>query len=282
VVVVAAIITVAVAVWLTAAGYSSIEAESLATLWQVEASIAGIALPLLAVVVQLAGDQGQTGARTHEVLTRHSWMFPIAVIALTGTLYVGAAEVWRPSALSVAIAYGWLVTTVVGALFAYYRCLSCLFNPSLLRRKATDLAKERMRDSFAISVSRRNANNTLVADLQRLGAVYVPYISRTDRGRWVVVQAPPDHVVQDVHLLKLSESLQDLTPADTAGVTSLDLAEPTAERPPDRVRLLRLIGQRTRLLDKDLLGVRRDAFESFDEAAFRERVEKAFRAVKRT
>ena len=282
VVIIATVFATAVAVWIAATDYDSVEAESLTTLWQVEASIAGIALPLLAVVVQLAGEQGQTGARTHEVLTRHSWMFPIAVLALTGTLYIGAAEVWRPSSLSVAFAYGWLIATVAGALFAYYRCLSCLFSPSLMRRKATDLAKERMRNSFAVSVSRRNANNVLVADLRELGTTYLPYIPRANRGQWMVVQAPPDHVVLDVHLLRLSESIRDLTPADAAGATSLDLSEPDAERPPDRIRLLRLIGQRTRLLDKDLLGVRRDAFVPFDEAAFRERVGKAFRLVRRS
>src|SRR5262245_55191518 len=80
-------VVVALATWLL--GNPSVPtgrlASGLSTIWQVQAAIAAIALPLLGLVIQLAGEKGQTAARTHEVLTRQSGVFPIACWALLGT-----------------------------------------------------------------------------------------------------------------------------------------------------------------------------------------------------
>jgi hypothetical protein len=250
--------------------------DSFAALWQVQATVAAIALPLLGFVMQVAGERGQTAARTHEVLTRRSWIFPIAVFALLGTCFIGFSALWIRGSVSIAVSYGWFVLSVVLALFAYYRSLACLFDPSLLRAEALALTKERMSRSLGMSVCRRRANNRLVEAIRDLNGEYMPFVGDADD--WFVVPLDPEVTVIDVHLARVLGALRKLRPRDTAGpVGADDLAAPSSNADEHRLRLMILVGQQTRLLSREGLAVRRSAYAEFDEGRLSAAVRESFR-----
>jgi len=233
----------------------------LETMWQVQAALAALALPLLGLIIQLAGEQGQTAARTHEVLTRQSWIFPISCLALFGTLFVGGLLVWSRSTLGATTGGGWLTLTVVMALLAYYRSLRTLNDPLLMRRLATKLLQERMQNSLDYSAALRVANNRLLAALSSRQATYFPYVARSDRRRWLVLEGPPDMVVSDVRLgrlLRFIDSLPRIAPLATSEPQASESV--AASRADEPIRLLKVPGDRLLLNDRGVLALRLDAF----------------------
>jgi hypothetical protein len=69
------------------------------TLWQVDAAIAAIALPLLLFVIELSKDDKQAVTRSHEVLIRSTSLVFILTLSAAGLLKVGIDALWFPNSL---------------------------------------------------------------------------------------------------------------------------------------------------------------------------------------
>ncbi len=241
--------------------------STLATMWQVQAAVSGIALPLLALAIQLAGDQQQAATRSHEVLTRESWIFPIAVIALLGTGLTGVALVWRVSDTSVFLGMSWFVITLTGAVFAYARALITLFDPLRLRQRANEIIRERMSASLDESAARRLANNRLIAALDEWNVSYSPL--PPSRSTWRIYGLGPNQVITDINVVRLKTFLGGLPrTAPNVGSAASPVPEPSVDLGSgvgqDTIQWLKLVGQGSGALDKGILAVRKDAFETFD------------------
>lgn len=222
--------------------------------WQVQAAIAAAALPILGLIIQLAGDQGQVAARTPEVLMRSSWAFILVALSLIGTLLIGWSTVFLPQSVAQWVARAILVLTVAGTLFAYYRSLTTLANPLRVREVANEIARSRIRESVRESAARRIANNRVLAALPALGVEYYPIsISDDEIQDWHIVVSLEPQEVLDLNLQLLELVLSGL-PSRATITPTLGALQPSSQ-PTSPVRLLRLAGQRTYAKDLGLLAI---------------------------
>lgn len=87
-------------------------------MWQVQGSIAAFALPLVIVVIEFSKDLRHVAGRRPEALIRESWIFPIIVGALFGTLRLGIDVYWF---LSEAVFIVDVVFVLAGTILTYPR-----------------------------------------------------------------------------------------------------------------------------------------------------------------
>lgn len=193
--------------WGDPAADVSLTTDTLLVLWQVQAGLAAFALPLLLFVIETARSDSSAGAaRIHEVLLRHTALFPIMIGALAGTLVIGVSLIFRPSHSPWPVFALILVATLISAIFAFYRALELTFSRTRLRAATLELLTEQMRISATASTLRRMANNLLPARLEAIGFDYTPILSRKERKEFVEVISRREGLVEDLNL----ELLEDL------------------------------------------------------------------------
>ncbi|MFB3886993.1 MAG: hypothetical protein ACE144_17345 [Thermodesulfobacteriota bacterium] len=139
------------------------------TMWQVQASIAAVALPILLFVIELSKDDKQSSMRSHEVLIRKTGVFPIIVFSLAGTFHIGLDIAFFPKEsvflLDFIVVF---FLTIIFAVFAYLSALKLLFSPVRMKRTAMAVAKEKMEESLDGSIEIRLANGRLFEKLEQM------------------------------------------------------------------------------------------------------------------
>ena len=116
------------------------------TMWQVQAGVAAIALPILLFVVESARDQQRAALPTGEVLIRESAALPIIAFSFFVTIRIGIDLTWFRSRTGVFLVdVGLTATTIVLALYAYQAVLRLNFSPARLRSSSIALVEEKMR-----------------------------------------------------------------------------------------------------------------------------------------
>jgi hypothetical protein len=227
------------------------------SMWQIQATLAAAALPILGLIIQLAGDQGQVAARTPEILLRTSWAFLLVALSLTATVLIAVAELVLSATAANWVARVLLLLTVLAAVFAYYRALRTLADPLRVRALANEIAAGRVRASVETSAARRMANNRLLEALNRLGAEYYPMGLRSkELNDWVIVKTDHPQEIVDINIHLLELILAALPPV-AAGLLPAGIPADPAKSPPPPVRLLRLIGQHTYSKEPGLLAIPR-------------------------
>lgn len=253
----------------------------LQTLWQVQAAVAGIALPLLTLAIQLAGDRATSVTSSSEILMRESWIFPIVSIALLGTIFMGIAAVWSESDLGLWLGLSWFVLTVLAAVFAYWRALGTWFNPLQLRQSSIELLKSKLTASLDESLGRRLANNRLADGLKGKEIDYT-ILGSSGSSQWVMLDGEPDQTITDINLRELLVLVSSVPRSATPASELSEQASPSFDSPPaldkpSAVLLLKAIGDQTRFLDRGLLALRADAFESLDRQSISQELRRVFR-----
>ena len=250
-------------------GGSSELSNAFTAMWQVQAGIAAVALPILLFAIELSRDQRQIALRTHEVLIRETWIFPIIVFSIAGTMRIGGDISWFGK--EIVFLFDLLLVfclTLLFTLFAYFRALALLFNPAKLKTRAMKVAREKMQESLESSIEARLANSILFEKLEdlKLGALFRP--AGYQSGRFLTLRATRPGLVTDINLPRLEQFVRDLPrsyPRRAFRLTSLDLAinEPISPPLPAGTTVWFLVSYSQTLTRErnDVLCLQKNAFD---------------------
>lgn len=256
-------------------------ATVLTTLWQAHMALAGLALPILVFIIEVAKDDASGFAPTSEVLIRRTLAFPIIAFVLLSSGVFAVGSYWLRAKSTYLVGLVVFACAVGVTLFAYYRVLSLLFRRSLLKRASKELLKER----FAASIDRhariRIGANVFARAIADLGIQYSALASeRSDR--FLTLDAPRPGYVVDVNVQLLREFLRLLPwksglavrsgvqPPGTPTSSSIQRSGVPA------IRVLRLYGERVYEADRGLVVLRRDAFGELSRRELEERLGRVF------
>jgi hypothetical protein len=131
------------------------------TLWQVQAGIAGAALPFLLLVIEFSKDESYATLRSSEVLIRQTFIFPVTCLALGGAIKIGVDTVWYATPGMFGVDLVIFVLTVGGTLYAYAKAMQLMSSRTRMRREALGVLKDRLAVSIDASIDGRIGNNVL-------------------------------------------------------------------------------------------------------------------------
>lgn len=252
---------------------SSTTFVALSTLWQVQAGVAAIALPVLLFVIETArADASTGGARTHEVLLRKTAVFPIFASAVVGTFVIGFGLLWQPVAALRWVFLSILFGTLSGALYAFYRAVDLTFSRVRLRDATLAVVREKMRLSVGESAINRLASNRLIRIVESEGMVFDPFnLPAGQRSAYLTVMATRSGSIRDIRVDRLQDLARTLranrlvAPAYIGGLVTLNLRDSPPEPPKEPPKWRRLTGDRIRAGRTSLLSIKRSDFDLLDE-----------------
>jgi hypothetical protein len=218
------------------------------SMWQVQAGISALALPVLVFVIERFRDEPRAALHSSEVMMRESLSFLIIGLSFVVVGRMGVDLAWfSDNRLIFLTDLVLLLLTVAGATFAYFAVLRLIFSPSRLKDRSLVFAKEKQRDVVLVSARVRIGNNLLFARLRESNIDLWPFGTspRQDR-QFLILDAPKAGYFADVHLTEFERFVARLPwrtlPAEASAVPT----QPTPSQPtPDRsVWLLRRYGER--------------------------------------
>ena len=256
-------------------------ATVLTTLWQAHMALAGLALPILVFIIEVARDDASGFAPTSEVLIRRTLAFPIIAFVLLSSGVFAVGSYWLRAKSTYLVGLVVFGCAVAVTLFAYYRVLSLLFRRSLLKRASKELLKERFTASIDRHARIRIGANVFAKAIADLGIQYSA-LAKERNDRFLTLDAPRSGYVVDVNVQLLREFLR-LLPwksgiAVRSGVQPAGIPIPSSIHRPDvpAIGVLRLYGERVYEADRGLVVLRRDAFGELPKRELEERIGRVF------
>jgi hypothetical protein len=181
------------------------------TLWGAQVGLAAAAIPVLIFIIELSKDEKTSAMRSAEVLIRETWVFPITMYTLIGSLKFGF-DVWgeiTPVVFKIDVSI--FVINAGFILWAYYRALFLMFNRTAMKKKSIALLKEKMAESIDYSADTRVGNNILAKSIEQMDIRYDPWgVGRTDPENFYVLSTPESGRITDVNLLLFEEFVEFL------------------------------------------------------------------------
>lgn len=182
------------------------------TMWQVQAAIAAVALPLLIVVIEFSKDSRHLIARLPEALIRETWVFPIIIFALAGTARLGIDIAWfQKESVFWFDFYTIFIGTICFAIVAYTRMLLIVFSPVGMQRISTALIRSKMHLQLDTTIEQRVANNMLLKKLRDLGLDLMPFLPSEDEEKnFLILRSPATGILCDIDMGKLEVFVNSL------------------------------------------------------------------------
>lgn len=182
------------------------------TMWQVQVAIAGVALPLLIVVIEFSKDQRQAAARRPEALIRDTRVFPTIAFALAGTVRLGIdlslffneSVFWFDFVIV-------FVGTIIFTIIVYMRMLLILFSPLKMQISSLNLIQSQMDKQLDGTIEQRVANNILLKKLKELGLelwLLPPDIDKEEQ--YIILRFQGTGIVSDINLSGLERFIKRL------------------------------------------------------------------------
>jgi hypothetical protein len=246
------------------------------TLWQVQAAIAAFALPLLLFFIELSRDDREAATRTPEVLLRESGALFVIAFSLLGAFRIGFDIAWfATESVFVIDLFLVLLATIGLALWAYYVVLSVILSRTQLKRKSTELLRERMRRAVRHSLEVRVGTNILLARLKRIGVQYWPLLPEPQATQYAYLTTDRRGYLVDVHLDELEAFIERLpwaSPAPQRAQDQQPTLSATAVDSAPVVWILKTFGDRVTETDNALLRLERSSFGALDEGVLSQRL----------
>jgi hypothetical protein len=232
------------------------------TMWQVQAGIAALALPVLTFGIERASNDKQIFARSAEVMGRESWSFLVIGFSFVVVARMGIDLAFFPTKSLVFVTdVALFLVTIAAAVFAYYRVLRLTLSPAMLSRRSMALLRERIRKVLLESIRQRLGNNILFGRLAPLGVTYWPLGGRSNT-QYLVLEAQREGMVLDIQLDKLEQFIESLPRRATTPTTGQpgqpQTTAPLATNPP--VSILIRFESRLSREQRGLLRLDRSAF----------------------
>ena len=256
-------------------------ATVLTTLWQAHMALAGLALPILVFIIEVARDDASGFAPTSEVLIRRTLAFPIIAFVLLSSGVFAIGSYWLRAKSTYLVGLVVFACAVAVTLFAYYRVLSLLFRRSLLKQASKELLKERFTASIDRHARIRIGANVFAKAIADLG-IHYSALATERKDRFLTLDAPRSGYVIDVNVQLLREFLR-LLPwksglAVRSGVQPPRIPTPSSIQRSDvpAIMVLRLYGERVYEADRGLVVLRRDGFGELPRRELEERLGRVF------
>jgi hypothetical protein len=239
-------------------------------MWQVQAGIAALALPVLLFVIERSRDERQAALHSAEVLGRESWSFPIIGLSFVVVGRMGIDMSWFSENRLVFLSdVALFLLTLVAAIFAYYRVLQLILSPSRMRDRSIALAQEKTRSVLMRSVRVRIGNNLLAQRLNTFGVGFWPFgTSRREESQYLVLDVPRPGFFVDIHLGEFERFVGRLPWLSQPAQAGAEPSQPTPspEIPEESVWLLRRYGDRLTKEHLGLVRLRRESFTDLTDA----------------
>jgi hypothetical protein len=243
------------------------------TMWQVQAGIAALALPVLLFVVERSRDDPRAVFRSAEILLRDSYAYHILAFSFVVVGHIGLDLAWFGSSRSVVLLDLVLVgLTLLLAMYAYFKVVQLIMSSSLLRDRSVALAKERLADAAWRTGRRLKGADLLQKEFDDLGVNRWVFETEDEAEQFTVsIRTDMPKYLDDVDVTTLRRFLNRL-PRKSDADASTDqvltaIAAPAAATPPEPgIWYLLDYGSLIRPTATPFLRFRRDAFEDLDEA----------------
>lgn len=181
-------------------------------MWQVQGAIAAFALPLLIVVVEFSKDLRHVAGKRPEALIRESWIFPIIVFALLGTVRLGIDIYWFLNELVFIFDLIFvLVGTICLTIIAYTRMLSIMLNTQRMKQYSLALIKDLMASQLNHTIRQRIGNNMLVQSLQEIGLEVARFSFARGEDKEIILRCHNYGILYDVNIGKLASFVKELS-----------------------------------------------------------------------
>ncbi len=156
--------------------------DSYLAMWQVQGAIAAVALPLLIVVIEFSKELRDVAGKRPEALIRESWIFPIIIFALVGTIRIGIDIGFFLNELVFWIdLFLVFIGTICFTIIAYKRMLSVLLDSQEMKQSSVALMKDLMAIQLDNTIKRRIANNLLIKIVKEIGFEFTSFVPSLDR-----------------------------------------------------------------------------------------------------
>jgi hypothetical protein len=242
-------------------------------MWQVQAGIAALALPVLLFVVERSRDDPRAVFRSPEVLLRDSYAYHIMAFSFMVVAHIGLDIAWFGSSRTVVLLDLVLVgATLLLAMYAYFKVVQLIMSSSLLRDRSIVLAKERLADAAWRTSRRLKGAERLRKEFDAIG-VDLWIFEDIDPANQFTVSISTDipRYIDDVDLTTLRRFLSRLPrQADVDATTDAVLtADPSTATTPAKPEVWYLLGYGNQVSPPEtpFLRFRRDAFDNLDEAS---------------
>jgi hypothetical protein len=178
-------------------------------MWQVQAGVAAVALPLLLFVIETSRDERQDASRRAEVLIRYSYALPAICIALLTTVHIGVSVAKLDYPASFALDFGLFSLTISLTVVAYLKVLLLLFSPARLRGESIRLIRGRA-ILASIETWRHRLSLDVLSDVMVAVGLGFSTDPPTGPGHYYPVNVKTGGTLTDIHLQKLKEFVWDL------------------------------------------------------------------------
>jgi hypothetical protein len=187
-----------------------------AVLWQVDAGLVAIALPIVFVVAQQSASMHNSSASLPiaEVLRQETDLLPMLSIAALGLARCGIDSIWFRSDVVLLIDFGIIfLPTLAMLLLVSSKLFSLSSDPKKLRDKAVEVLLWRLRDAVIESWVFSVGNETLqqrVGNSESLVIRYSPIEFTQDETDWQSIYPLTSAELSDVHAGRFVEAFEHL------------------------------------------------------------------------
>ena len=211
-----------------------------AVLWQVEAGLVAVALPVFFIVVQHSASlHGDVGALpVTEVLRRETGLEPTLGIAALGFIRSGADSIWfQGSAVLFCDFFIVFCLTIILLGHASYKLFQLAGDATLLKQRAEQLLQWKLRSAIDESWAFASGNEEFLRKLKAtdgLNLVYSPVGGVADDVNWIQVFFPEPCEIIDIRADQLIAAIKSLPGKPV--LTGPELTAPTSQPgriPPD-------------------------------------------------
>lgn len=234
--------------------------QVLQTLWQVQAALVALGFPFLLLLIQFSHDDGVTALRSSEVLARETLVRISMELSTVGLAAAGVLAAWLPSSGSVIVAV-LLITlpTTAMLLRAYFIALDLLFDRPRLRRKSSEILREKLMTSMFDLWAVQRGNALVLEELAEFGVERSYFEPDSGDGCWWSLTAPESGIIADISLSGMKAVLAAVPRAFMPAAVAPE--DPTGIPPTDEdggppVRFLRMCGDRVRQGERVILLLR--------------------------
>ncbi|MFL5963980.1 MAG: hypothetical protein ACJ757_13920 [Gaiellaceae bacterium] len=240
------------------------------TMWQVQAGIAALALPVLLFVVERSRDDPRAAFRSPEILLRDSYAYQIMAFSFIVVGHIGLDLAWFGSSAAVVLFDLVLVAlTLVLAMYAYFKVVQLLMSSSLLHDRSLALGNERMADAAWRSGRLLKGGELLRREFETAGVNRWLFQNEDAATQLTIsIKTSEPKYLDDVDLPALRRFLNRLprkSDVDASTTQTFPTASPTTT-PEPAIWYLLDYGRLIRPPGVAFLRIRRDAFEDIDEA----------------
>lgn len=193
------------------------------TLWQLQAGLTSIALPLLIFIIQFGGEELKVRQQKTRALIHLTWVLPILLVLAGFLMAFGVGTVW-PEGNSYWIGMSLFSLGVILTMMAFVRLLMAISHPKQIDEASIRLLERLFDEQMESALDERIGSNVVRNVLNANGAKYNPYWS--ERPEYVVVSAFRTGIIRSIHLGRLSAFLRSL-PRRGAGVADASADDPS-------------------------------------------------------